>query len=198
MLDIYHHSDFACVSICQGLDMPQVNSRCGLVSATIIFIEAIFSVSKIPYFSPVMSSVVYTCYSDYHALYSPNAFPALDCTLTRANWEWQSKNYRKVVYKSRGLCAIFQFFGAASIQVRILFEGNLYAMFWVCYTCKHGLAHVYSESATLRMLQNYFECDQTGKHEAFGVWKSVGFSPTWSLLGSQFQATVFECSLSAT
>ena len=30
--------------------------------------------------------------------------------------------YRKVVYKSRGLCAIFQLFGAASIQVLLLFE----------------------------------------------------------------------------
>ena len=31
-------------------------------------------------------------------------------------------SYRKVVYKSHGLCAIFQLFGAASIQVRLLFE----------------------------------------------------------------------------
>ena len=35
--------------------------------------------------------------------------------------------YRKVVYKSRGLCAIFQLFGAASIQVRLLFEDTLHA-----------------------------------------------------------------------
>ena len=35
-----------------------------------------------------------------------------------------------------GLCAIFQFFGAASIQVRLLFEGGLYAQSWVCKTRK--------------------------------------------------------------
>ena len=35
--------------------------------------------------------------------------------------------YRKVMYKSRGLCAIFQLLDAASIQVRLLFEGGLYA-----------------------------------------------------------------------
>ena len=40
----------------------------------------------------------------------------------------------EVVYKSRGLCAIFQLCGAASIQVRLLLEGGLYAMFWVCKT----------------------------------------------------------------
>ena len=34
---------------------------------------------------------------------------------------------RKVVYKSRSLDAIFQLFVAASIQVRLLFEGGLYA-----------------------------------------------------------------------
>ena len=33
--------------------------------------------------------------------------------------------YRKFVYKSRSLCAIFQLFGAASIQVRLLFESGL-------------------------------------------------------------------------
>ena len=47
--------------------------------------------------------------------------------------------YRKVVYKSRGLCAIFQLFGAASIPVRLLFEGGLYAMFWVCKTRENSL-----------------------------------------------------------
>ena len=38
-------------------------------------------------------------------------------------------DYRQVVYKSRGLCAIVHLFGAASIQVRLLFEGGLYAIF---------------------------------------------------------------------
>ena len=33
--------------------------------------------------------------------------------------------YRKVVYKSRGLSAIFEVFGVDSIQVRLLFEGGL-------------------------------------------------------------------------
>ena len=37
--------------------------------------------------------------------------------------------YRKVVYKSRGLRAIFQLFGAASGQVWLLFGDCFYAMF---------------------------------------------------------------------
>ena len=54
------------------------------------------------------------------------------------------------MYKSRGLCAIFQLFGAASIQVRLLFEGGLYAMFWVCKTRESSLARrkMHSESET--------------------------------------------------
>ena len=44
--------------------------------------------------------------------------------------------YRKVVYKSRGLCAIFQLFSAASIQVWVLFKCGLYAMFSVCKAMK--------------------------------------------------------------
>ena len=48
--------------------------------------------------------------------------------------------HRKVVYQSRGQRAIFQHFGAASIQVRLLFEDGLYAMFLVCKTRKSGLA----------------------------------------------------------
>ena len=35
--------------------------------------------------------------------------------------------YRKVVYKSRCLCAIFKHWGVASIQVRLLIECSLYA-----------------------------------------------------------------------
>ena len=42
-------------------------------------------------------------------------------------WQENKTTYRKVVYKSRGLRAIFRLFGAASIQVRLLFEGGLYA-----------------------------------------------------------------------
>ena len=38
-----------------------------------------------------------------------------------------NRMYRKVVYKSRGFCAIFQLFCAASIQVLLLFDGGLYA-----------------------------------------------------------------------
>ena len=62
--------------------------------------------------------------------------------------------YRKVVYKSRGFCAFFQLFGAASIQVRLpielrlLFAGSLYAMISVCKTRGSSLAWFdkYSES----------------------------------------------------
>ena len=53
-----------------------------------------------------------------------------------------SSKYWKVVYKNCGLRAIFQLFGAASIQVRLLFEGDLFAKFSVSNTHKSGLAHV--------------------------------------------------------
>ena len=53
----------------------------------------------------------------------------------------KTTKYRKV-YKGRGLCAVFPLCGAASIQVRLLFEGGLYAKFWVCKSRKSGLAHV--------------------------------------------------------
>ena len=64
--------------------------------------------------------------------------------------------YRKVVYKSRGLCAIFQpFFGEASIQVPLLLEGDLCAKSWVCKTRKSGLAHVkWQWNLTWRLFPN--------------------------------------------
>ena len=40
------------------------------------------------------------------------------CLLVQIPYSW---------YKSRSLCAFFQVFGAASIQVCLLFEGGLYA-----------------------------------------------------------------------
>ena len=77
--------------------------------------------------------------------------------------------YRKVVYKSRGFCALFQLFGAASIQVRLLFEGGFYAKSRVCKTRKHGLANVkWKWNLTLRLFQIYFKYKQT-----FGMWKAV-------------------------
>ena len=92
--------------------------------------------------------------------------------------------YRKVVYKSRGLCAIFEHFGAASIQLRLLFEGGLYAKSWVCKTRKSGLAHVkWKQNLTLRLFHNYFKCKQT-----FGMRNAVGFSPTSTTLRRCFRA----------
>ena len=92
--------------------------------------------------------------------------------------------YWKVVYKSRCLCAIFQLFGAASIQVWLLFEGGLYAKSWVCKTRKSGLAHVkWKWNLTLRLSQIYFKCKL-----AFFMHKVVGFSPTWTTLGRFFRA----------
>ena len=55
----------------------------------------------------------------------------------------QLQYYRKVVYKSRGLCAIFQFFSAAFIQVRHMQcseSAKRVEAVW----------HMYSERATLR------------------------------------------------
>ena len=40
--------------------------------------------------------------------------------------------------------------------------------------------HVCSDSATLRMLQKSFKCEQTGMR------KAVGFSPTWTAVGCRF------------
>ena len=53
---------------------------------------------------------------------------------------WPQRS-RKVVHKGRRSCAIFQLFGAASIQVRLLFKGSLYAMSWAWKTGKSGLTH---------------------------------------------------------
>ena len=83
-------------------------------------------------------------------------------------YDAHSSAFRKVVYKSRGLSAIFQFFGAASIQVRLLFEGGLYAKSWVCKTRKSGLAHVkWKWNLTPWLFQNYLKRKQT-----FGMQKS--------------------------
>ena len=92
--------------------------------------------------------------------------------------------YRKVVYKSRGLCAVSQLSGAASIQVRLLLEGDLCAKSWVCKTRKSGLAHAkWQWNLTWRLFYNYFKCKQT-----FGMRKEVWFSPTSTTIGRFFQA----------
>ena len=56
-----------------------------------------------------------------------------DDTHTRINRLWSPLAYglggNKVVHISRSLSAILKLFGAASIQVRLLFEGGFYAIF---------------------------------------------------------------------
>ena len=47
-------------------------------------------------------------------------------------------NAEKVVLKSSGLRAVFQLVGAASIEVRLLFEGVKYAKFCVCKSRKQS------------------------------------------------------------
>ena len=103
--------------------------------------------------------------------------------------------YRKVVYESRGLCAIFQLFGAASIQVRLLFEGGLHAKSRVYKTRKSGLAHVkWKWNLTLRLLQYNHKCKQIFTCEK---WQDF-------VIQQRPQATffelrlLFECSLCAT
>ena len=54
-------------------------------------------------------------------------------------------NTVKSCIKAAAWMHFFNFFGAASIQVRLLFEGGLYAKSWVCKTRKSGLAHVESK-----------------------------------------------------
>ena len=69
--------------------------------------------------------------------------------------------YSKIVYKSRGLSAIFQLFGANSIQERF-YSKAAYAMFWVCKIRISGLAHVkMKEKLDMRLLENYFKFKQT-------------------------------------
>ena len=50
------------------------------------------------------------------------------CLILSFHCDTQTHTYRIFMYKSRGVCAKFQVFGAASIQVWALFEGGLYAM----------------------------------------------------------------------
>ena len=104
--------------------------------------------------------------------------------------------YHKVVYKSRRVCAIFQLFGAASIQVWLFFEGGFYAMFWVCKTGKSGPEHEkWKCNLTLRVLQNYSKREQT----FWQAKKMVGFSSTsttWPTFHELW--LLFKCGLSAT
>ena len=48
-------------------------------------------------------------------------------------------------------------------------------------------SHMCSDSATLRMLQKSFKCEQTGMR------KAVGFSPTWTIMGHCFWASASIC-----
>ena len=77
--------------------------------------------------------------------------------------------HRKVVYKSHGLCAIFNFL------VRLLFEGGLHAMFWIWKIRESSLArcNMDSESATwLRECHKILsKCKQTFWHAKSGsIW----------------------------
>ena len=102
------------------------------------------------------------------------------------------------MYKSCGFCAIFQLFGVASIRLRLLFEGGLYAKSRVFKTRKSGFAHVkWKWNLTLRLFQNYFNFKQT-----VGMWKAVWFRPTSTTPGPFLQAAAsvrvrLMCSLSS-
>ena len=63
--------------------------------------------------------------------------------------------YREIVHKSWGLSAIFQLRGAASIQVRLLFEGSFNATFWVCktWTCKMKVKPDFADATKLFQMQ---------------------------------------------
>ena len=89
----------------------------------------------------------------------------------------------------------FSSFGAASIRVRLLFEGGWYAKSRVFKSHKSSLAHVkWKWNLALRLFQNYFNCKQT-----------VGMRRRWDfVLHRQHQVPffelrlLFECGLSAT
>ena len=88
-----------------------------------------------------------------------------------------------------------QLLGAASIQLRLLFESGLYAKSWVCKIRKSGLAKVkWKWNLTLRLFQISFECKQT-----FGMRRAVAVSPTLTTLGGFFELRLlYECGLCAT
>ena len=99
--------------------------------------------------------------------------------------------FRDVVCKSSGLCAGFQLLGAASIQVRLLFDGGLHAMLWVCKIRKSSRAHVkIKKNLSSRLLQDYFKCNQT-----IDIQKAVGFCRPSTLLDHSFPELrlLFEC-----
>ena len=90
-------------------------------------------------------------------VYSLGQWNCLSVITHHASW-----TYRKLVYKNRSLCAIFQLYGAASIPVRLWFKGGLNAMFWVWKTAKKlsGTCK-WKCRFTLRVLQNYCKCEQS-------------------------------------
>ena len=97
------------------------------------------------------------------------------------------QKYRKVVYESRGICAIFQLFSAASIQVR-LFSKAAYVQFSVW--------HMQNESETWHC-ECYKHISNVNKHS--GKRKTVGFSPTSTTIGRFFELRLlFECGSCAT
>ena len=95
-------------------------------------------------------------------------------SLTRTYWPVAMKaSYRKVMYKSSGLCENFQLFGSAFIQVRT-----------ICIERSLVRCDMYYESETwLR------DCHKTvSKCKQFGMRNAVEFCRRWTKMGRHFQA----------
>ena len=83
---------------------------------------------------------------------------------------------------------IFQLFGAASVQVRLLFEGGIYAQFWVCKSRVKAVWHdkTCTVNAKLHFVNVTKLFENVNKH--FGMQKVVEFTPQRTILGRHFQA----------
>ena len=76
---------------------------------------------------------------------------------------------------------VHQLFGAASIQVRLLFEGGLYAMFQSAKPVK-AVWHAVTRTVKAKLDFVYVKkkvFENVNKH--FGILKAVKFSPTWTI-----------------
>ena len=76
----------------------------------------------------------------------------------------------------------FQLFGAAFIQVRLLFEDGLYAMFWLWKARESSLTQLVSYSGSETWL---FELKKTVSKCKYTFWhaKNVELSSPWTILG---------------
>ena len=90
----------------------------------------------------------------------------------------------KSCIKAAACVQFFSFLMRASIQVRLLFEGGLYAMFWVCKTRESSLARRIKCMRTVKAKLDFVnhECHEiVSKRKHFGMQKAAELSSTWTI-----------------